>query len=301
MGAFSVFAKTAPQEIAEINGEITKIQNYISKGHDSAELKSELDNLVKRKNQLEQELAKTSAPSRKPVAPKIEPVAPKIEPVAPKIEPMVVRAPQAQEKLGEKNEDEKVDFKDEENLLADNQSDKISAPGAANYVLTTKDVAPEKADQKDPAIKLGAMLDFYYLWAPGRKQVATTLPPQRYYDRRNKDFTLNLLELNTSASFGKISVYADLDFGDFADQNQGHSSDGINHNIGQGYATYQFSDQLSLTAGKMYTHVGFELAKPMDNFNYSRSYAFSIGGPFWHEGLTLKYSHDSGFGAGVMV
>lgn len=149
-------------------------------------------------------------------------------------------------------------------------------------------------------IKLGAMFDLYYLYSPGRAQEGTAIQ-SRNYDRKNNDFTVNLVELNLSGSVAQVDFYADLDFGDFADQNTAHGTDGINHHLGQAYLTYNFSDSLSLSAGKMYTHVGYEVAKAMDNWNYSRSFAFSLGGPFYHEGLALSYSHSSGFKGGAYI
>lgn len=149
-------------------------------------------------------------------------------------------------------------------------------------------------------IKFGALFDLYYLYSPGRSQEGTSIS-NRNYDRKNNDFTVNLVEFNVSGSVEQVDFYADLDFGDFADQNTSHAGDGINHHIGQAHLTYNFSDSLSLAAGKMYTHVGYEVAKAIDNWNYSRSFAFSLGGPFWHEGLALKYFHGSGFNAGAFV
>lgn len=158
----------------------------------------------------------------------------------------------------------------------------------------------ELASIPTPEVKIGSIMDFYYLYSPERRQEGTTIQ-SRNYDRRNNDFTMNLFELNIEATMGDVSFYADLDFGDFADQNQAHDDDGVNHNIGQAFLTYNFSEQFSLTAGKMYTHVGYEVAKAVENWNYSRSFAFSRGGPFWHEGIALRYNHGSGFNGGLFV
>lgn len=148
--------------------------------------------------------------------------------------------------------------------------------------------------------KFGAMLDLYYLYSPGRGQEGSVIP-NRVYDRKNNDLTMNLFEINMQARKGNVSVYADLDFGDFADQNAAVAGDPVNHNIGQAYLTYSFSEDFSLSAGKMYTHVGYEVAKTKENWNTSRSFAFTLGGPFWHEGLALRFAPEKGVNTGFFV
>jgi hypothetical protein len=163
---------------------------------------------------------------------------------------------------------------------------------------------PEKAVpakvQDELTVQYGALFDFYYLYSPGRSQEGTPLS-NRNYDRKHNDFTLNLFQLSIDASFQKLSVYSELDFGDFADQNQAHSSDGINHHLGQAYLSYSFTDEFSVSVGKMYTHVGYEVAKTIDNWNTSRSFSFTLGGPFWHEGIAFKYAFKNGFNTGFFI
>ncbi|MCO4754957.1 MAG: outer membrane beta-barrel protein [Bacteriovoracaceae bacterium] len=156
----------------------------------------------------------------------------------------------------------------------------------------------EEAKVKD--LKVGTMVDLYYLYALDRGQEGSAIE-NRVYDRKTNDFTMNLFELNVSGSFQKVDFYADLDFGDFADQNNSEANDGDNHNIGQAYLSYKLSDELTLTAGKMYTHVGYEVAKSIENYNYSRSFAFTLAGPFWHEGVALNYENKNGLSGGLFI
>jgi hypothetical protein len=46
---------------------------------------------------------------------------------------------------------------------------------------------------------------------------------------------------------------------------------------------------LTLDAGKFYTHMGFELPKAKDNFNYSRSFLFTWPIPAYHTGIRATY------------
>ena len=145
-------------------------------------------------------------------------------------------------------------------------------------------------------IKTGVMLDAYYMNnlnnPAGGSKVSL-----RNYDQSHNDFTINLAEVNFSGNFRNYGFYVDLDFGEFAEQN---SSDSTDHNIGQAFMTYE-SNGYTFNFGKMYTNVGYEVAKSQENWNYSRSFAFSNAGPFWHEGASLTKSYDNGFGWGVYV
>ena len=156
------------------------------------------------------------------------------------------------------------------------------------------------ATASNAGIKVGAMIDLYYLYSP-EVGVETSDLSNRNYDTKHNDFTMNLLELNFSGSVGKVDFYADLDFGYFAEQNSGEAGDPNNHNIGQAFLTYNLSDITTISAGKMYTHVGYEVAKAQENWNYSRSYAFTLAGPFWHEGVAVKTSYASGYSSGLFL
>jgi hypothetical protein len=160
----------------------------------------------------------------------------------------------------------------------------------------------EYAEFKKSSLRVGAMLDFYYQYDSNRPDPTNPLP-NRNYNRRTNDFTLNLIELNVHKSFKNLDMYADLDFGDFAEQNSAHASDPNTHHIGQAFLRYSIpnTENLTLTAGKFYSHVGYEVAKSIDNKNYSRPYSFTRGIPFWHEGVSLYKSGLGPFGVGLYI
>lgn len=309
----TVFGQTLSDKLKNVRLEKEKIQDYISQGHNSSELRDELSKLSEVELDLESKIKAQKDAEKRSKSKIVKKVATK--------KPLVKKPLyQIDSKLNLKQQYEKVlsDLEKEQETLS-NLEESVERGVASNYLekpvrevkskisaiqyektKIERRLASSEANALKPEIKFGAMLDFYYLYSPGRSQEGTNIS-SRNYDRKNNDFTLNLFEINAEAKVGDISFNADLDFGDFADQNQSHSGDGINHNIGQAYLTYAISDQLSLSAGKMYTHVGYEVAKAMDNWNYSRSFAFSLAGPFWHEGITLKYSHGGGFSAGLFI
>lgn len=158
----------------------------------------------------------------------------------------------------------------------------------------------EYLEFRKSSLRVGAMLDFYYQYDFNRPDNSQPLP-NRNYNRRVNDFTLNLLELNVHKSFKNVDIYADLDFGDFAEQNSAHNNDPNTHHIGQAFLRYKIPDLegVTLTAGKFYSHVGLEVAKSMDNRNYSRPYSFTRGIPFWHEGVSIYKSGLGPFGVGL--
>lgn len=165
-------------------------------------------------------------------------------------------------------------------------------------------VTKTSLDNKIGNFKVGSMFDFYYGISSNKGSTNSTtnrnddVQSLRYYDTQRNDFAINLAELTLSAAVNKTSFLVDLDFGEFAEQN---STDSVSKHIGQANVTYDIDGKHSISAGKMYTHVGYELAKPLDNWNYSRAYTFSFAGPFWHEGVALKGAYTNGLRWGLYL
>ncbi len=111
----------------------------------------------------------------------------------------------------------------------------------------------------------------------------------RYYDAYANQFSLNLAELSIRKTKGEVGFVLDLDFGLMADLN---STDEVGKHIGQAYVTYSpaWMPGLTLDFGKMPTHLGYELIKSKDNWQYSRSTTFGFGSPFWNNGLHIGYA-----------
>lgn len=146
-------------------------------------------------------------------------------------------------------------------------------------------------------------LDFYYQNSPqGHPFTPPSTGPQivegRTFDKHINQMTLNMGEMSLKKKSGKVSFRADIAMGEMVDQLSGGSSQGpVNvaaneptRNLTQATLSYAVNDQFSMTAGKFYTHMGFEVTKAKDNYQYSRSYTFNYGIPFWHEGVSGTYS-----------
>ncbi len=165
--------------------------------------------------------------------------------------------------------------------------------------------AQEKTNSE---LKWQGYLDFYYQSSPQAHRVTstTTNGPEviegRYFDRHINQMTLNMAELSLQKTTGRTNFRIDLAAGEMVDQLSGGSSQAATaltptnpaaneptRNITQAIISYKLKDDLTLSAGKFYTHMGLEVTKAKDNWQYSRSYTYNYGIPFWHEGLSLNY------------
>jgi hypothetical protein len=153
-------------------------------------------------------------------------------------------------------------------------------------------------------LKVSGVIDIYYLYnqngynlKPGADSASSDDDYDRLtyrnYDDTHSDIVLNLFELTFQGQYKFLSFYADLDFGNFAEQNAAESDDGATHHIGQAYLRYS-KGPMEFSVGKMYTNIGYESPKAIDNWNTSRSFAYMIGTPTWHEGISIKHSYANG-------
>lgn len=172
--------------------------------------------------------------------------------------------------------------------------------------IVQKRISDSRLETRAATFKVSGLLDMYYglssnrggnngQGSDDRTQYHNTL---RYYDNKHNDFTINLAEITLSSTQDKTTFLVDFDFGEFAEQN---STNTISKHIGQANLTYDIDGKHSFVAGKMYSHVGYELAKPMENWNYSKPFAFGYGIPFWHEGIALKGVYSSGYRWGAFI
>ena len=153
----------------------------------------------------------------------------------------------------------------------------------------------------NPVGEWAGYLDFYYQASPEGHFVSTPGPrvlEGRAFDRHVNQMTLNMAEVSLKKTAGKVSFKVDLAAGEMVDQLSGGSSqvtpniaaNESTRNITQATLTYAANDRLSITAGKFYTHLGLEVTKAKDNWQYSRSLTFNYGIPFWHEGVSVNYA-----------
>ncbi len=152
------------------------------------------------------------------------------------------------------------------------------------------------------ATTVSGLLDLYYsfnfnrppslsLNSGGLPDAQTNL---RNFDQFHNQFGLNLAEVSIRHSQKQASLRIDLDVGDLTDflHKNGTSTDEVTKHVGQAFVTYSPASVSGLTfsVGKMLTHVDWEGAKAKDNWQYSRSFLFALGSPYWHLGASMSYA-----------
>lgn len=163
-----------------------------------------------------------------------------------------------------------------------------------------------------PALVFNGLLDLYYAYnfnrpmpslAPATSATGTqtqnrSLPANQNvlhnFDLYHNQLALNLAELSFKHTGKQVSLKVDLDFGETADwtHTAGNFTDEVSKHIGQAIVAYNPSglSNLTLSAGKMATHLGYEVIKTKDNWQYSRSFLFALALPYWHTGVSAAYA-----------
>ncbi len=145
--------------------------------------------------------------------------------------------------------------------------------------------------------KITGDVDIYY-----RHNAGGYKHPDSYtsFTQTANSFELGMasLKLESSALSDKVNAVIDLGFGSRA-RDFSYNDSGTMAMIKQAYLVYKLNDHVKFTAGKMATHIGYELVDPMYNNNYSMSYMFT-NGPFFHTGAktTINFGKME-FSAGV--
>ena len=185
-------------------------------------------------------------------------------------------------------------------------------PGSPEASVTVPAPGSNPADAKvASAFLFSAFFDAYYAYNFNKPRPSAAFPAAqssqnnlRAYDWHANQLDLSLAEITIKHVRKETSFVVDLDFGQFADLNAqtvnlaasggpstGTPNEATKH-IGQAVFTYTpaAAPAWVFELGKMPTHVGLELMKSKDNWNYSRSALFTFGGPLWHTGMHLGYT-----------
>lgn len=167
----------------------------------------------------------------------------------------------------------------------------MKKPVALGFIFMLGTQSFAFADKTAPATEVAGYFDLYYQASPQDKFLAG-----RAFDRGNQNMVLNIAELSFLHTNGKITLKASLGFGEMVDQLSGGSSEASpnvpanesTRHLTQGTLSYAVSDRVAVTIGKFYSHMGLEVAKAKDNWQYSRSYIYNYGVPFWHQGASVS-------------
>ncbi|MBO9620772.1 MAG: porin [Niabella sp.] len=149
-------------------------------------------------------------------------------------------------------------------------------------------------NEEKKALTLSGSADVYYKYdfAGTRTNSFTS------FTQTQNQFALGMASIKASYTLKKVSMVADLGFGQRA-KDFAYTDEGITQAIKQLYISYSPAEHLTLTAGTWATHVGYEVVDPQNNRNYSMSYMFT-NGPFSHTGVKAEYTTGKqGFMVGV--
>lgn len=153
--------------------------------------------------------------------------------------------------------------------------------------------AQEETKTENP-LEISGSVDLYYKYDFSENANI----PTSFADHQNS-LSIGMIDVSLSKTVGKASFVGEVAFGPRGQyQSIPNGGDDNSFHIQNLYASYAFTEQLSLTAGYMGTFVGYEVISPTGNFNYSTSYLFT-NGPFQNAGVKLDYAISDRFA--VMV
>jgi hypothetical protein len=147
-----------------------------------------------------------------------------------------------------------------------------------------------------PPVVIGGFVDAYFNW--NFDNPVTHTNQLRNFDVTENQFALSMAEIAVTRSATPVGFRLDADFGPTNDLVQASGATGApwtEAEIGQAYITYvaPVGAGLTIDAGKFATHIGFEVIKAKDNYNYSRSLLFALPIPYNHIGVRATYPVSS--------
>ncbi len=148
-----------------------------------------------------------------------------------------------------------------------------------------------------PPVVVGGFVDTYFSFNFGRP--ASHANNLRNFDVTENQFTVSEAEVSITRAAAPIGFRVDLDFGPTNDIVQsGEIKPGALAsvaNVGQAYVTWvaPVGGGLTIDAGKFVTHMGLEVIKAKDDYNYSRSFLFAFSIPYYHYGIRASYPVSS--------
>jgi Putative beta-barrel porin-2, OmpL-like. bbp2 len=164
----------------------------------------------------------------------------------------------------------------------------LSAIVACNVAFSQ---TPDSAAAPSPVV-VGGFVDTYFSYNFDRPTSHTN--QLRNFDVTENQFKVANAEVSMTKAAAPVGFRADLDFGPTNDLVQ-TGDGGSLANVGQAYVTYvaPVGSGLTLDAGKFVTHMGMEVIKAKDDYNYSRSFLFAYSIPYYHYGVRASYPVSS--------
>jgi hypothetical protein len=143
-------------------------------------------------------------------------------------------------------------------------------------------------------VVVGGFVDAYYCYNFADPQ--SSFNQLRNFDVTHNQFVVSTAEVSVTKAASPVGFRVDLDFGPTNDITQSNAAGSI-ANAGQAYVTYvaPLGRGITIDAGKFVTHMGIEVIKAKDDYNYSRSLLFSLSIPYYHLGVRASYPVSDAF------
>ena len=132
-------------------------------------------------------------------------------------------------------------------------------------------------------------IDLNYTWSFNERD---ELP---LHNGEHDNFSAAQINTNFSGHHGKVDWLIDVNY-DGQIVRTGH-----HEMLTQAYLAYHLSDDVTITAGRMLTNLGYEGSYNKDNWNYGKSWSYALTSPVYHEGAALRYTSEGGFGLGLFL
>lgn len=152
---------------------------------------------------------------------------------------------------------------------------------------------------------LSGFVDVYYGY--NANQPASRTTALRNFDINSGQFALNMIELVADKSpdpaASHVGYHVALGFGqamNIINSGSGENGQFLNESnfdqyLKEGYLEYLAGKKLQINFGKFVTPAGAEVIESKDNWNYSRGDLFALAIPYFHFGVSAKYTFNPKF------
>lgn len=163
-------------------------------------------------------------------------------------------------------------------------------PVLSCIVLVPAGACSQSSDSTTPSapVVIGGYVDSYFSFNFARPLTHTN--QLRNFDVTENQVNLANAELSVTKAAAPFGFRVDFDYGPTNDIVQSGVTGSV-ADVGQAYITYvaPIGQGLTIDAGKFVTHMGFEVIKAKDDYNYSRSLLFALSIPYYHLGVRASY------------
>ncbi|MFD1770506.1 porin [Sphingobacterium suaedae] len=158
------------------------------------------------------------------------------------------------------------------------------------FIITSSLISTLSYAQDGSPLEISGYADAYWKYDFAKQENIGT-----YFANDHNSVSLGMLGLGLKKSTGKATFVGEVAFGprgqylSIPNGDDREANGGNSFHIQNLYASYNFTDQFSMTAGYMGTFIGYEVISPVPNFHYSTSYLFGAG-PFQNAGIKATYA-----------